>query len=109
MSCLDVFAGTSTTVPVQRYQYNGTSTTVPVQRYQYNASCSDVFGTSTMRPVLIRCRYQYSGVGETAIWHSSKNYLVVDLAAGPTTYGPLVSQGGAVTPQGLPSIKVSVA
>jgi hypothetical protein len=52
-------------------------------------------------------RYQYNGVGETAIWHSSKNYLVVDLSAGPSTYGPLVSQGGAVTPQALPSIKVS--
>lgn len=50
-------------------------------------------------------RYQYNGVGETAIWHSSKNYMVVDLSAGPSTYGPLVSQGGAVTPQALPSIK----
>ena len=51
-------------------------------------------------------RYKYNGVGETATWHSSRNYLVVDLAAGPSTYGPLASQGGAVTPQALPSIKV---
>jgi hypothetical protein len=51
-------------------------------------------------------RYAYNGAGEAATWFSSRNYLVVDLAAGPTTYGPLISQGGAVTPQGLPSIKV---
>lgn len=51
-------------------------------------------------------RYQYNGVGETGIWHSSRNYLVVDLSAGPSTYGPLVSSSGAVTPQALPSIKV---
>eukprot|EP00878_Enallax_costatus_P009803 GHUV01010236.1.p1 GENE.GHUV01010236.1~~GHUV01010236.1.p1 ORF type:complete len:735 (+),score=167.23 GHUV01010236.1:318-2522(+) len=50
-------------------------------------------------------RYQYNGAGEASIWHSSRNYLVVDLSAGPSTYGPLVSQGGAVTPQALPSIR----
>lgn len=52
-------------------------------------------------------RYTYNGAGEGVVWHSSRNYLVIDLAAGPTSYGPLVSQGGAVTPQGLPSIHVS--
>lgn len=53
-------------------------------------------------------RYQYNGVGEGVTWLSSKNYMVIDLAAGPTTYGPLVKQGGAATPQGIPSIKVCV-
>ncbi|KAF8055392.1 hypothetical protein HT031_006759 [Scenedesmus sp. PABB004] len=52
-------------------------------------------------------RYQYNGVGEAAVWHSSRSYLVVDLAAGPTTYGPLVSAGGAATPEGLPSIRAT--
>lgn len=52
-------------------------------------------------------RYTYNGVGEATTWLSSRNYLVIDLAAGPSTYGPLVSQGGAVTPQGVPSIHVS--
>jgi len=51
-------------------------------------------------------RYAYNGVGEGVTWLSSRNYLVIDLAAGPTTYGPLVRQGGAATPQGIPSIKV---
>lgn len=51
-------------------------------------------------------RYAYNGAGEGVTWLSSRNYMVVDLAAGPTTYGPLVRQGGAVTPQGVPSVKV---
>lgn len=51
-------------------------------------------------------RYTYEGVGEAVTWLSSRNYMVIDLAAGPTTYGPLIRQGGAATPQGIPSIKV---
>jgi hypothetical protein len=51
-------------------------------------------------------RYQYNGVGEGVTWLSSRNYMVMDVAAGPTTYGPLVRQGGAATPQGIPSVKV---
>jgi hypothetical protein len=53
-------------------------------------------------------RYQYNGVGEGVTWLSSRNYMVIDLAAGPTTYGPLMRQGGAATPDGIPSIKVGV-
>jgi hypothetical protein len=51
-------------------------------------------------------RYQYNGVGETSIWSSSKNYLVIDVSAGPTVYGPLISRGGSVTRAALPSIRV---
>lgn len=54
-------------------------------------------------------RYQYNGVGEGVTWLSSRNYMVIDLAAGPTTYGPLVRQGGAATPQGIPSVKVRLS
>jgi hypothetical protein len=54
-------------------------------------------------------RYQYNGVGEGVTWLSSRNYMVIDLAAGPTTYGPLMRQGGAATPDGIPSIKVGVS
>jgi hypothetical protein len=53
-------------------------------------------------------RYQYNGVGEGVTWLSSRNYMVIDLAAGPTTYGPLIRQGGAATPEGIPSVKVCV-
>jgi len=50
-------------------------------------------------------RYQYNGAGESSIWTSSKNYLVVDVSSGPTIYGPLISRGGSVTRAALPSIK----
>lgn len=36
---------------------------------------------------------------------SSRNYLVIDVAAGPTAYGPVVGRSGAVSDETMPSLR----
>lgn len=54
-------------------------------------------------------RYQYNGMGEATTWLSSKNYLVLDVSAGPSTYGPAISRSGGVTQGAVPSVRVRQA
>ncbi|KIZ06288.1 hypothetical protein MNEG_1669 [Monoraphidium neglectum] len=50
-------------------------------------------------------RYSYNGLGEATTWLSSRNYVVVDVAAGPTSYGPAASSEGAVGAGALPALR----
>ena len=51
-------------------------------------------------------RYSYGGVGEAAAWLASRGYAVIDVAAGPSAYGPVAGRGGAVTADSLPALRV---
>ena len=53
---------------------------------------------------MCRYTYMYAGTGHMATWISSKQFVVIDLAAGPCDYGPEVSPSGTVTPTALPNI-----
>ncbi|GBF94529.1 hypothetical protein Rsub_07063 [Raphidocelis subcapitata] len=53
----------------------------------------------------ITYRYSYNGVGESTTWLSSKSYTVIDVAAGPTAFGPAVAAEGAVTARGTPALR----
>ena len=43
-----------------------------------------------------RYRYTYGGVGYTQSWIGRKKYVVIDLSAGPCSYGPVRSNEGTV-------------
>ncbi|GIL61482.1 hypothetical protein Vafri_15870 [Volvox africanus] len=49
-------------------------------------------------------RYKYSSRGGGAAFLGQYNFLVIDISAGPVSYGPLVSPSGAVTPTAMPRL-----
>ncbi|GLI63758.1 hypothetical protein VaNZ11_006832, partial [Volvox africanus] len=49
-------------------------------------------------------RYKYGSRGGGAAFLGQYNFLVVDISAGPVSYGPLVSPSGAVTPTAMPRL-----
>ena len=48
----------------------------------------------------------YLGRGSTASWVSRYNFVVLDLSAGPVSFGPLISPGGLIEPPAVPRILV---
>ena len=55
-----------------------------------------------------RYRYTYEGSGYTQSWISSKNYIVVDLTAGPSPHGHTNAKEGTVVSSSFPRVKASV-
>ncbi|KXZ46033.1 hypothetical protein GPECTOR_47g308 [Gonium pectorale] len=49
-------------------------------------------------------RYRYQGRGGAAAVVSQYNFLLIDIAAGPVSYGPLASPAGSVTPTAMPRL-----
>ncbi len=52
-----------------------------------------------------RYRYTYGGVGYTQAWIGAKNYVVIDLAAGPCSHGHTKANEGAVVPKTFPRLR----
>ncbi|XP_057809756.1 uncharacterized protein LOC131024251 [Salvia miltiorrhiza] len=50
-------------------------------------------------------RYRYNGGGASQIWLGSGRYVVVDLSAGPCTYGKIETEEGSVNPRTLPRLQ----
>lgn len=51
-------------------------------------------------------QYRYNGAGKSPTWLAARSYLVIDISAGPCSFGPLMSADGAVTPLTIPRILV---
>ncbi len=51
-------------------------------------------------------RYRYNGRGAAASFVGQYNFVVIDVSAGPVSFGPLASPGGAVAPAGMPRLLV---
>lgn len=51
-------------------------------------------------------RYRYNGLGSGAAFVGQYNFVLIDIAAGPVSYGPLASPSGAVAPTGMPRLMV---
>jgi hypothetical protein len=51
-----------------------------------------------------RYRYTYGGVGYTQSWIGKKKYLVIDLSAGPCSYGPIHANEGTVASSSFPRV-----
>ncbi|KAG2433383.1 hypothetical protein HXX76_008444 [Chlamydomonas incerta] len=49
-------------------------------------------------------RYRYNGLGSGAAFVGQYNFVLIDIAAGPVSYGPLASPSGAVAPTGMPRL-----
>eukprot|EP00897_Mesotaenium_endlicherianum_P008756 jgi/Mesen1/7909/ME000420S07051 len=49
--------------------------------------------------------YTYNGGAQTQVWVSHGRYAVIDLSAGPCTYGQLASEEGSVGPATLPRVR----
>ncbi|GAX75074.1 hypothetical protein CEUSTIGMA_g2518.t1 [Chlamydomonas eustigma] len=49
-------------------------------------------------------RYSYMGRGASATWVSSHNFVVIDISAGPVTFGPLATPGGQLEPPAIPRL-----
>ncbi|EFJ48990.1 hypothetical protein VOLCADRAFT_90382 [Volvox carteri f. nagariensis] len=49
-------------------------------------------------------RYRYGGRGGGAAFVGQYNFLLIDISAGPVSYGPLASPSGAVTPTAMPRL-----
>ncbi|KAG2491675.1 hypothetical protein HYH03_010044 [Edaphochlamys debaryana] len=49
-------------------------------------------------------RYRYAGRGSSSAFVSQYNFLVIDVGAGPVSYGPLASPSGAVAPTAMPRL-----
>ncbi|KAJ3683034.1 hypothetical protein LUZ60_013261 [Juncus effusus] len=47
-------------------------------------------------------RYRYNGGGATQVWLSSGRFVVIDLSAGPCTYGKIETEEGSVSFKTLP-------
>ncbi|XP_027115880.2 uncharacterized protein [Coffea arabica] len=50
-------------------------------------------------------RYRYNGGGATQVWLSSGRFVVIDLSAGPCTYGKIETEEGSVSSKTLPRLK----
>ena len=50
--------------------------------------------------------HSYLGRGGSASWVSRYNFAVIDLSAGPVTFGPLLTPGGSLEPPAMPRILV---
>ncbi|KAJ9181790.1 hypothetical protein P3X46_005848 [Hevea brasiliensis] len=50
-------------------------------------------------------RYRYNGGGATQVWLSSDRFVVIDLSAGPCTYGNIETEEGSVSSRTLPWIQ----
>ncbi|CAI0466937.1 unnamed protein product [Linum tenue] len=50
-------------------------------------------------------RYRYNGGGATQVWLSSDRFVVVDLSAGPCTYGKIETEEGSVSTRTMPRIR----
>ncbi|KAF7054097.1 hypothetical protein CFC21_061846 [Triticum aestivum] len=49
-------------------------------------------------------RYRYNGGGATQVWLSSGRFVVIDLSAGPCTYGKIESEEGSVSYRSMPRL-----
>uniref|UniRef100_A0A0D3FHN5 DUF7906 domain-containing protein n=1 Tax=Oryza barthii TaxID=65489 RepID=A0A0D3FHN5_9ORYZ len=49
-------------------------------------------------------RYRYNGGGATQVWLSSGRFVVIDLSAGPCTYGKIETEEGSVSYRSLPRL-----
>ncbi|KAL3505618.1 hypothetical protein ACH5RR_031000 [Cinchona calisaya] len=50
-------------------------------------------------------RYRYNGGGAIQVWLSSGRFVVIDLSAGPCTYGKIETEEGSVNSKTLPRIQ----
>ncbi|KAG4929418.1 hypothetical protein AAZX31_17G033800 [Glycine max] len=50
-------------------------------------------------------RYRYNGGGATQVWLSSGRFVVIDLSAGPCTYGKIEAEEGSVCSRTLPRLQ----
>lgn len=50
-------------------------------------------------------RYRYNGGGASQVWLSSGRFVVVDLSAGPCTYGKIETEEGSVSSKTLPRLR----
>ncbi|CAI9776768.1 unnamed protein product [Fraxinus pennsylvanica] len=50
-------------------------------------------------------RYRYNGGGASQVWLGSGRFVVVDLSAGPCTYGKIETEEGSVNPKTLPRLQ----
>ncbi|PNY08144.1 hypothetical protein L195_g004657, partial [Trifolium pratense] len=50
-------------------------------------------------------RYRYDGGGATQVWLSSGRFVVIDLSAGPCTYGKIEAEEGSVSSRTLPRLR----
>ncbi|WCJ23297.1 hypothetical protein M5689_005329 [Euphorbia peplus] len=50
-------------------------------------------------------RYRYNGGGASQVWLSSDRFVVIDLSAGPCTYGKIETEEGSVSSRTLPRIR----
>ncbi|KAL2338942.1 hypothetical protein Fmac_013388 [Flemingia macrophylla] len=50
-------------------------------------------------------RYRYNGGGATQVWLSSGRFVVIDLSAGPCTYGKIEAEEGSVCSRTLPRLR----
>lgn len=50
-------------------------------------------------------RYRYNGGGASQIWLGSGRFVVIDLSAGPCTYGKIETEEGSVSPRTLPRLQ----
>ncbi|XP_027330086.1 uncharacterized protein LOC113846247 [Abrus precatorius] len=50
-------------------------------------------------------RYRYNGGGATQVWLSSGRFVVIDLSAGPCTYGKIEAEEGSVSSRTLPRLQ----
>lgn len=50
-------------------------------------------------------RYRYNGGGASQVWLSSSRFAVIDLSAGPCTYGKIETEEGSISSRTLPRIQ----
>ncbi|XP_040991272.1 uncharacterized protein LOC121238468 [Juglans microcarpa x Juglans regia] len=50
-------------------------------------------------------RYRYNGGGASQVWLGSGRFVVIDLSAGPCTYGKIETEEGSVSPRTLPRLQ----
>ncbi|XP_021774282.1 uncharacterized protein LOC110738217 isoform X2 [Chenopodium quinoa] len=50
-------------------------------------------------------RYRYNGGGASQVWLSSSRFAVIDLSAGPCTYGKIETEEGSISSRTLPRIR----
>ncbi|KAL5542001.1 hypothetical protein UlMin_009711 [Ulmus minor] len=50
-------------------------------------------------------RYRYNGGGATQVWLGSGRFVVIDLSAGPCTYGKIETEEGSVSSRTLPRLR----
>ncbi|THG00815.1 hypothetical protein TEA_016877 [Camellia sinensis var. sinensis] len=50
-------------------------------------------------------RYHYNGGGASQVWLSSGRFVVIDLSAGPCTYGKIETEEGSVSSKTLPRLQ----